>query len=322
MTFREFFRSLFSSRHPHEASKATNSTVAKGSLTPNPHIASKIPDDKLADIAETAGIDLSRLGDVDETACIAALKDIDKDDDIIIAVMGATGVGKTTFISSIAGKVVPGAGHDLDAGTKEVGCFKISIPNTNSHLVLVDTPGFDDPVQTNGQILIKIAYWLKQSYTEHKKLNGIIYLHRITDIRFDSGAATTLTLFKHLCGGEVFNKVCLVTTKWNDVRPDQKTEHDVKETNLKTDHWGVLIAKGSITSRFDSSTDALAKATAINALRSIVGHVNQKVVVQIQRELVDKRKKIHKTAAGKYAFTTEEKLGAQLTQLSDILVPT
>ncbi|KAF9038066.1 P-loop containing nucleoside triphosphate hydrolase protein [Panaeolus papilionaceus] len=322
MTFREFFRSWFPSRHSRETSDSTNPGAAKVAFATKSKVASHVPNDQLADIANIAVKSFELSGVDDEKACKATLEDIKGEDDIIIAVMGATGVGKTTFISAIAGKVVQGVGHNLDAGTIEVGCFRLPIPGTNSHLVLVDTPGFDDPQRTNAEILTTIAEWLKKSYKEDKKLNGIIYLHRVTDIRFDSGASTTLTLFKHLCGGEVFNKVCLVSTKWNDVHPDHKSEYEVKEASLKKDHWGVLIAKGSITSRFDSTTDASAKETAMSTLRDIVGHINEKFVTQIQRELVDKGKKIYKTAAGKYAFTTEEKISAQLTQLSGILVTT
>lgn len=67
------------------------------------------------------------------------------------------------FIKAIAGDKGREAGHNLDAGTDTVNCVKIPIPNTKSGLVLVDTPGFDDPKRDNGEILKVIAKWLKES---------------------------------------------------------------------------------------------------------------------------------------------------------------
>ncbi|KAF9038103.1 hypothetical protein BJ165DRAFT_1531997 [Panaeolus papilionaceus] len=210
-----------------------------------------------------------------------------REDDIIILVMGVTGSGKSSLFD-----------HD----TADVKCSRIPIRESQSHLVLVDTPGFDQPRRTNGEILKVIAKWLNASYKQGKKLNGVVYLHRITDIRFDSGASTTLTLFKHICGGEY--------------------EHERKEESIKKNHWGVFMAKGSITSRFDATTDMTARETTTQTIRSLTQHNNAKFLLQLQREMVDQRKSLHKTAAGKYAFTKEEKIQAQLAQLTDIFVPT
>ncbi|KAF9038067.1 P-loop containing nucleoside triphosphate hydrolase protein [Panaeolus papilionaceus] len=272
------------------------------------------------DARAKAVLQLSDINPQNKGAYEAALEEIDKESDIIIAVMGVTGAGKTSFIKAIAGDKGREAGHNLDAGTDTVNCVKIPIPNTKSGLVLVDTPGFDDPKRDNGEILKVIAKWLKESYQGGKHLNGIVYLHRITDIRFDSGSSTTLTLFKHLCGGEVFDKISFTTTKWNDVRPDLKADHETKEKNLKKDQWGVFMAKGSITSRFDSTTDELAVQTAKKTVLALLNGTTTKLVTQIQKEMVDQRKPIYKTEAGKYAFTTEQRIKEQLFQLNNMLV--
>ncbi|KAF9038072.1 P-loop containing nucleoside triphosphate hydrolase protein [Panaeolus papilionaceus] len=273
-----------------------------------------------AEISVQTGGVVPKTLDLDPTnAFVAVLDDINKDDDIIVAVMGVTGAGKTSFIKAIAGDKVQGVGHNLDAGTNTVNCFKIPIPQTESHLILVDTPGFDDPNRTDGDILTVIAEWLKASYKEGKTLSGIIYLHRITDIRFDSGSAKSLTLFKHICGGDVFDKVCFTTTKWNDVQPEKKIDYERKEDDLRKDHWGVYIAKGSITSRFDSTTEEMARDTAKKTVQKLVEDTTRKMIITLQKQLVDQKLPLYKTDAGKYAFTFEQTLNAQLFQLRNIL---
>lgn len=80
------------------------------------------------------------------------------------------------------------------------------------------------------------------------------------------------------------------------------------------------MAKGSITSRFDSTTDELAVQTAKKTVLALLNGTTTKLVTQIQKEMVDQRKPIYKTEAGKYAFTTEQRIKEQLFQLNNMLV--
>ena len=48
-----------------------------------------------------------------------------------------------------------------DIETSEVGSYEVTIDSTT--LVLVDTPGFDDTVISDYQILHAIAAWLEES---------------------------------------------------------------------------------------------------------------------------------------------------------------
>lgn len=77
---------------------------------------------------------------------------------------------------------------------------------------LIDTPGFDDTNRSDTQVLTEIATWLGDSYRSKVLLHGIIYLHRITDVRMSGSARRNLLMFKHLCGDEYLKKVILVTT--------------------------------------------------------------------------------------------------------------
>ncbi|PPR05331.1 hypothetical protein CVT24_008050 [Panaeolus cyanescens] len=254
----------------------------------------------------------------------AELKDIVQDD-IIIIVMGSTGVGKTSFISAIAGKEAEwlhtDIGHSLSAGTSTVNCVKIPIPETKSSIVLVDTPGFDDPERTNAEILEIIAAWLEKSYRQKRLINGIVYLHRITDVRFDAGATATLNLFKQLCGGTVFGRVALTTSMWSEVAPHTLKQAEEKEQELMETQWKALLARKepAIVSRFISTTEDEARDSAIDTVWKLIKHTHKREALLLQKELVDEEKSLPKTQAGKVAFSLEEMVVWQLKNVSNLL---
>ena len=65
--------------------------------------------------------------------------------------------------------------------TSEVTSYEVTLDSTA--LVLVDTPGFDDTEMSDFQILHAIAAWLEKSCEKGRRLNGLVYLHRITNTR-------------------------------------------------------------------------------------------------------------------------------------------
>ncbi|KAF9038111.1 hypothetical protein BJ165DRAFT_422291 [Panaeolus papilionaceus] len=232
-----------------------------------------------------------------------------------LSVMGPTGTGKTTFIQSVAGTTNIGldVGHSLSAGTTGVSCVKVAIPGTHSTLVLVDTPGFDDPDKTDAQILEIIANWLESTYRRRILLTGLVYLHRITDIRHDVGIQNTMNVFQRLSGPNAFERVALVTTMWNDLRDKQIGVE--REEQLMNNHWRPMIIRKAMTGRFDSNN----RETAVKVIRDIVERNTKTVLLQLQEELVDKKKSLPSTSAGKVAFTLEEAMKWRLRQLTGTL---
>jgi predicted GTPase len=77
-------------------------------------------------------------------------------------VMGGTGSGKTTFVNLISGSSL-GTGSGLKSCTSEV---QVSAPFLldNSQITLIDTPGFDDTVKSDTDVLKLIAAFLSQTY--------------------------------------------------------------------------------------------------------------------------------------------------------------
>jgi hypothetical protein len=99
--------------------------------------------------------------------------------------MGPTGVGKSTvgitlrrdifstaqamelqFINTVCGTTATKVNHGLDSCTTLLKPVVVNIPKgpfRGRRLVLVDTPGFDDTLRDDSEILHRIAFWLAAS---------------------------------------------------------------------------------------------------------------------------------------------------------------
>jgi hypothetical protein len=113
-------------------------------------------------------------------------------------------------------------------GLTEIGAMMADVYahelSSEQTVYLIDTPGFDDTHRSDAKVLREIAAWLTHSYS-HKNdkilLNGIIYLHRISDSRMKGSAKKNLLMFEKLCGEDALKKVILVTTMWDKVPLDE-----------------------------------------------------------------------------------------------------
>ena len=217
-----------------------------------------------------------------------------KPGDIIIAVMGVTGVGKSTFINFFSERPVL-VGRSLVSCTNQVEIYKCT-DHILGKFYLIDTPGFDDTYRTDTDILMEVAAWLSHAYKRDILLTGIVYLHRIFDNRLGGSAMKNLRSFRRLCGNNAMSKVVLATTFWGQVDEQTGIEHE-GELKTKADFWGSMIANGSKIFRQDSDR---------RSARQILQHlVNKKtandpaMTLDIQREIVDQHKNLDQTGAGK-----------------------
>lgn len=211
--------------------------------------------------------------------------------DVFIAVLGQTGVGKSTLISKLTEKQVS-IGHNLQACTQEVGVFLCKARAYN--IYLVDTPGFDDTDRSDTEVLREIASWLTASYSNSIKLHGIIYLHRITDPRMQGPGMRNLHMYKRLCGDQNLSNVVMATCQWERVVEADGVE---REKQLKETHnfWGYMIERGSQKYRHYNSRES-----ALRLIDSLAGGTTSwpKIILDIQAQMVDEGKDLANTAAG------------------------
>jgi len=222
--------------------------------------------------------------------------DLPSQSDIIIAVMGPTGAGKSTFINKASGIEETEVGHGLESCTHQIQVVRCFDREQNRQIVFVDTPGFDDTNISDFDILQVIADWLKLTYEKDIRLSGLLFFHRISDNRMAGSPLKHLKTFQNLCGVEALKNVVLVTTMWDQVDEDVGNN---RENELTTKYWKMMIELGCHTSRFHN--------TAESALDIVSQFQDARCTVLLQKELVDLHLELAETSAGRtlFAFLVE-----------------
>ncbi|KAF2690593.1 hypothetical protein K458DRAFT_473787 [Lentithecium fluviatile CBS 122367] len=221
-----------------------------------------------------------------------------KTDDVVIAVMGVTGSGKTTFVNHFADYELE-VGHGLDSCTQSVQVVPCTLPG-RKRIYLADTPGFDDSLRTDSEILRLVAAWLNQAHKSHIKLTGIVYLHRILDVKVGGSGVKNLRMFKRLCGDDGLKSVCLVTTMW-ETTSKEIAETRESELQNKAVFWKPMIDQGSKVFRQDSG-----QTSGLKILKYLIDR-KQPVTLDIQREMVDQNLQLGQTGAGAEVASEVEK---------------
>ncbi|KAH7925410.1 hypothetical protein BV22DRAFT_1161391 [Leucogyrophana mollusca] len=218
--------------------------------------------------------------------------------------MGPTGVGKSTFINTAAGREdATVVGHDLESCTAKIHHVIVPYPkDPNRRIIFVDTPGFDDTYEDDSEILRRIAVWLARSYSDEMRLAGVIYLHEITQTRMLGTSRKNLMMFERLCGNEGFRSVILATTKWANL-PDGIAAGTKREDQLKGTFWKEMVERGSQIARFNGT-----HPSAWEIVNRIIENHDHPLTLHIQTELVDLGKLIPETEAGNTLRTTLKEL--------------
>jgi len=223
--------------------------------------------------------------------------------DLVIALMGPTGSGKSNIIDTLTGQPGMRAGSRLESCTTEVRAVRLNNhPVYRDRLVLVDTPGFDDTNKPDLEILQMVSNWLQEVYEKDIKLAGIIYLHRISDNRMGGTPHRNLRMFGELCGDKAVKKVVLVTTMWDKVQQETGAR---REKELFDNYWNKMIEHGALTTRFSNTA-----GSAWDIIKIILKQHEDEVLL-LQEELVDLKRALNETQAGKTLYTDLQKLLAE-----------
>ncbi|KAH7253013.1 P-loop containing nucleoside triphosphate hydrolase protein [Fusarium solani] len=215
--------------------------------------------------------------------------------DVWVALMGVTGSGKSTFISHCTEQKAT-VGNGLQSCTRNVEVYSFTYrPGVRVHLV--ETPGFDDTNRQDAAVLGEISGWLSKTYTEQIYLSGILYFHRISDIRMQGTGKMNMWLLRKLCGRGAVNKVVLTTTMWELVEKST-AEQRLKELEETEEFWGYMKKNGAGVHRHHNN-----KESALDVLSRFVPqelNVEPEVIkLAIQTELADDHKTLDQTGAGK-----------------------
>lgn len=163
----------------------------------------------------------------------------------------------------------------------------------DKHVILVDTPGFNDTIRSDTEILMSLVDWMKESYKE-KELSGIIYLHSISDVRMTRSSLQNLRMFRKLCGDDNLQNVILATTKWGITTESDALARE-EELCSNNEFWGLMIKDRAMVERFENTKDS-----ARYLVEKIFKMGTERFTPKIQQETVEQGKKLSDTDAGAF----------------------
>ncbi|KAL5314359.1 hypothetical protein ACEPPN_018785 [Leptodophora sp. 'Broadleaf-Isolate-01'] len=231
----------------------------------------------------------------------------DRGSSSVLAVMGVTGAGKSSFIKLVTGDDSVKVGHSQISETKSISSYSVFI--RDKKFTLVDTPGFDDDDLTDSDVLKLLVDWLSSTYKSGQKLNGILYLHRITDARMRGSSLRNLNMFKELIGDSFHKNVTLGTTCWSLVSHSTAVARET-ELTTSTAFWKNLISNGARLQRIPSSA-----SDARDLVYQIASHSPS--ALQTQRDIVDLGQAFNTLAVSKMVdYEFEELRKKQLAELA------
>jgi hypothetical protein len=117
-------------------------------------------------------------------------------------------------------------------------------------------------------------------YRSQTKLLGILYCHRITDIRMSGSSRKSIVMLEKLCGAKAFGHVVIVTTMWDALDNKDVGEQRTKQLLGNTRFFGKLVDGGATHCRLDPPT----RETVVDLIRLNLDP-SSTVVLDIQRQL-------------------------------------
>ena len=108
-----------------------------------------------------------------------------------------------------------------------------------------------------------------------------------------------LRMFGELCGDQAVKKVVLVTTMWDKVQHDTGIR---REKELIENYWKTMVNYGASTARSSNSTESAWKIV------DIILKQHEAEVLLLQEEIVDLKKALNETEAGKTLYSDLQKL--------------
>lgn len=185
-------------------------------------------------------------------------------------------------------------------------------------VTLVDMPGYDDSSMPDAAMLEKTSEWLINSYTQGRKLSGILWLESVEKRRIGGSGQKALDIFQLVSGSDFMSNVILVQTLGDDpfTREQQRRASD-----LQSKYWNTLIDNGATIRRFDRFDESTpselqrAKTQAHQILRQVFS--NTPHATRLQEEVVDEQTNFNETAAGRFVNKEYDEMRKEFEKKAD-----
>ncbi|KAL0057737.1 hypothetical protein AAF712_015612 [Marasmius tenuissimus] len=213
----------------------------------------------------------------------------------LVAVVGAKGSGKSTFIDLVctSGLVVE---QHLQSSLQS---FPTSIKPSPKFLIgdtifqLIETPGFDDWYMESS-VLETLDTYLDNMLEPSPRLAGIIYLHRLSDVRMGGMSVDNFRMFRKLCGEATLRSVVIVTNGWEEV---PKENGEARERELGCTLFKPALDEGAQLARHHNTYESAV---------AIMGSLNNSPPLQARTGTVGEGKQLDATAGQVLTSETSE----------------
>jgi hypothetical protein len=165
-------------------------------------------------------------------------------------------------------------------------------------VIFVDTPGFDDTLRTDTEVLREIVNWLNVSYAQNIKMSGVVYLHAVNLPRVTGSAHTNMRLFRELCGDESMASVVLATTHWSR-SSGERAAQELRHDQLVNDDafWRRMERKGARVFKHDRGEISARAIVHYLVDRGQSARGGDRMNLRVQREMAEGRT-LDQTAVG------------------------
>ncbi|KAL9608269.1 MAG: hypothetical protein Q9167_006893 [Letrouitia subvulpina] len=179
---------------------------------------------------------------------------------------------------------------------------------TTYEVHLIDSPGFDDDVVGDVDVLKNIADYVNLTYKLKERLAGVLYLHDITKAKMGGVGKRNIRMLEQMIGVDKFNNCTIVTTKWGATNLQ---DEELRETALRMDKefFGSMLQTGQHT--HNATLRRYSPKSKECALDIIKPYLRNKFTAEISKQMVASRGPklpLGKTEAGKLVAENLEKL--------------
>ncbi|KAK1834021.1 hypothetical protein QBC39DRAFT_36548 [Podospora conica] len=227
----------------------------------------------------------------------------------VIAVVGKTGSGKTTFTSLASGRTDLKIGHDLITCTSKPNVVPFSFEGRP--VTLIDMPWFGDSyrkpswghksdrwgTKSKVDVLGELAAYFAAWYSKGMLIDAFIFLHAADTTMLSNHSEEGIGLLEKMLGESAYERVAVVSTQWDQVTdPALSTELMTRRT-LPGGVWHPLCNGGAVVLHHDNT-----KPSADNIVRHLVNRFSSQQTqwpLLMQQELREHKGKVSRTSAGK-----------------------
>ena len=183
---------------------------------------------------------------------------------------------------------------------------------------LIDSPGFDDDVIGDADVLSSIADYVNTNYKLKEQLAGVLYLHDITKARIGGVGQRNIRMLEKLIGLEKFNNWTVVTTKWGCTTSPQDEQLREKSLGTDPDLFGSMLQERQHQCATMKRFDPKSKGRALEIIKPYLGKA---FTPQITRQMVDPKGpklSLGETEAGKVVADYLKKLEQRNLELEKV----